>query len=431
MNNPHLDRALLLFQQNRLDMADRELRQVLAADPSDAHAHSLLALCLSERKQFKEATAEAEQAIHLAPDFAFAHYARAHVLKDRNRDQEALAAVREAIRLDPSDADYRALEAALLVDLKKWPEALAAAERGLELDAEHVGCTNLRAVALVRLGRKAEAGQTIDAALAKNPDNAVTHANQGWTLLHQGEARRALDHFREALRLDPGNEWARAGIVEALKARNIIYALMLKYFLFMSKLSSGAQWGIILGGYFLNRLLAGMARTNPDLAPWVLPFRIVYVSFVLMTWLAYPLFNLLLRLNRFGRMALTPEQIVESNWVGGCLFLALLSLSGCVAFGFNSPWIMSLAVFGLLSMPLSGLFRCAEGWPRHTMMAVTLVLLLLGLGAITLLWQAGEGANESAGATADTAFGLLGIFALGVLGSAFLANFLASQRPEY
>src|SRR5206468_3894993 len=149
-----------------------------------------------------------------------------------------------------------------------------AAEQGLQLDPEHVGCANLRAMAMVKLGRKAEAGATIDAALAKNPDNALTHANQGWTLLEKGDAKKALEHFCEALRLDPENAWARHGIVEALKARNLIYAVMLKYFLWMSKLSRQAQWAIILIGYFGNQMLGSMARTNPRLAPWVLPLRI-------------------------------------------------------------------------------------------------------------------------------------------------------------
>src|SRR5438876_7808655 len=127
---------------------------------------------------------------------------------------------------------------------------------------------------MVKLGRKAEAGTTIDAALARNPDSAVTHANQGWTLLEKGEPKKALEHFREALRLDPENEWARHGIVEALKARNVIYGLMLRHFLWMSKLSPAAQWGVILGGYFLNRMLGTAAKTSPDLAPWLLPIRI-------------------------------------------------------------------------------------------------------------------------------------------------------------
>jgi tetratricopeptide (TPR) repeat protein len=430
LTNPNLQRGLLLLQQSRHEQAESELRQALAQEPQDAYAHALLVLCLTAREKFDDATAEARQAIHLAPDFSFAHYAHARVLYDRNHYPEARAAIEEAIRLDSTEADYFSLLAMIHFDERRWTDALAAAEQGLQFDSEHIGCTNLRAMAMVKLGRKAEAGATIDAALARNPDDATTHANQGWTLLEKGDSRKALEHFREALRLDPENDWARRGIIEALKARNLIYAVMLKYFFWMSKLSPRAQWGIVLGGYFGSQMLGALANSQPAFAPWVLPLRILYVAFAVLTWTAYPIFNLLLRLNRFGRLALTPQQTVESNWVGASLGLALISLCGCLVQGFGSPWVMSLAVFGLLLLPLSGLFRCATGWPRQTMMAVVVVLVLVGGSAITLIWAAARDGDRYVETTANNAFSLLSLFALGVLASSFLANYLATRRPR-
>jgi tetratricopeptide (TPR) repeat protein len=428
--NPHLERAILLYQQSRHELAEAELGQALAFDPDDAYAHALLAMCLADREKFEDATTEARQAIQLAPDFPFAHYAHARVLYDRNHHPEARAAVEEAIRLDPEDADYHSLLAGIHFDEKRWPDVLNAAEQGLQLDAEHTGCTNLRAMAMVKLGRKAEAGAAIDAALAKNPDNALTHANQGWTLLEQGEPRKALEHFREALRLDPENEWARSGIVEALKARNIIYAVMLKYFLWMSKLSRRAQWGIILVGYFGNRLLGAAARSNPDLASWLLPIRILYVAFALMTWLAYPLFNLMLRLNRFGRLALSREQIVASNWVGVCVFATLVGLAGCMLYGMDSLWLFVALVSGFLMLPVAGVFRCSEGWPRNLMAACTVVLALLGLSLLALVVGAEFRLMDETKSVVSAIKGLIGIFLIGAVASTWLTNILISQRPR-
>jgi tetratricopeptide (TPR) repeat protein len=423
--NPNLERALLLFQQSRHDLAEAELRQALDHEPQDAYAHALLALCLAAREKFDDATAEARQAIHLGPDFPFAHYAHARVLYDRNHYPEARAAIEEAIRLDSTDADYFSLLAAIHFDEKRWPDALAAAEQGLQFDSENVGCTNLRAMAMVKLGRRAEAGATIEAALAKNPDNSLTHANQGWTLLEKGEPKKALEHFREALRLDPENEWARRGIIEALKARNLIYAVMLKYFFWMSKLSSRAQWGILLGGYFGNRLLGTLANSNPDLAAWVLPLRILYISFALLTWTADPLFNLLLRLNKFGRLVLSREQVVASNFIGTSLMLAVLALGGCLGFGFDGGWLVGALVFGLLVLPLAGTFKCATGWPRATMASYTGAMAVAGILAVTLHFI-----PAPANGTKLAAVLFLGLFVLGAIGSGWLANILIMQRPR-
>ncbi len=428
--NAHLQRALLLLDQSRHALAEGEVRQALGQDPNDAFAHAVLALTLVGQEKRADATAAARQAIHLAPDVPFVHYALARVLYDRNDHAGALKAAEEAVRLDPADADYLSLVAAIHVDERRWPAALEAAERGLQQDAEHVGCTNLRAIALVRLGRKAEAGATMDAALAKAPEDATTHANMGWTLLHRGEPKPALEHFREALRLDPENEWARAGIVEALKAQNFIYALMLKYFLWMAKFPPGTQWAIILGGYFGFRLTAGLAAANPGLAVVLLPLKFAYIVFALMTWLAQPLFNLLLRLNRFGRLALSREQIVASNWVGACLGLAVVCVVGWLLAGLTGPLIMGALVFGMLALPVSAVFNCAAGWPRRVMAGYSGLLAAVGLVAFGgELMTAGQARGEPNGLR-ELAGAAFGLFVLGIFLNNFVANYLLSRRPQ-
>src|SRR5690606_1373599 len=151
---------------------------------------------------------------------------------------------------DSANADFYAQLATVLFQQKKWQAALDASLEGLKFDAEHTGCTHLRSMALTQLGRQQEAIATVDSALARDPDNEYAHTNKGWALLHEGKPKEALEHFREALRLDPNYEYAQHGIVEALKARNFIYRWMLAYFLWMSRLSDRAKWGVILGGYF-------------------------------------------------------------------------------------------------------------------------------------------------------------------------------------
>jgi tetratricopeptide (TPR) repeat protein len=414
----------MLYQQSRFEMAETELRQALGANPDHAYAHSVLALCLMERKRLDEATEEARQGVHLSPDFAFAHYALAKVLYDRDRHDEAQSAIEEAIRLDPEDADYRFVLGAIHFDERRWADALRAAEQGLETDPEHPPCTNLRAMALVKLGRTREAGDTIDAALARDPENSATHANQGWTLLEAGKPNEALGHFRESLRLQPENEWARAGIVEALKARNPVYALMLRYFLWMGKLSRQAQWGVIFGGYFINRILTQAARSSPDVAPWLLPFRILFGVFLLLTWTAEPLFNLMLRLDSFGRLALSREQIVESNWIGTAMLLGLLSLGACFVWGFDSPFLLSAIVFGFLIVPLAGTFSAPAGRPRRIMTIYTAVLATLGVGALVMELAAGDG-------DAEPGWVFFAPFLIGVFLSGWVANYLIMRgRPK-
>ncbi len=376
--NPHLQHAQILLQQHRPELAETSLRRALGEEPDLAPAHSLLGLCLASQKKFAEAESSAGQAIALAPDHPFAHYAMASVLEDRNKLPDAEAAIRQAIALDPADADYHAVLAQILLRREDKNGALAAAEAALRLDPEHVGANNLRAIALTQLGRKEEAGHTIEKTLAQNPDDAVSHANRAWNLLHQGRPKEALPHFREALRIDPNNEWARAGCVEAMKAGNRFYALMLRYFLWTGRLSSHARLALILGLWFGHRILRNIAKTNPALAPFILPITILYVGFVLSTWLADPLFNLLLRLSPYGRHLLADDQRRQATAVGLSLATATLCLVVWLLSGLDAEaWLVTAGAFAALMLPLAGIFSCPRGWPRTTMIAVTSALGLL------------------------------------------------------
>jgi tetratricopeptide (TPR) repeat protein len=398
-----VERAQLLLRQSRAEEAERELRQALAAAPNDPAAHGLLALSLAMRARHEEATQAAAQAVRLAPDWPFPHYALAHVLQERGQLAQAERAIDEAIRLSPTRANMFATLASIRAQRQNWGGALEAAEHGLTLDPEEVDCANVRAMALVRLGRRDDAQATLDTALAHQPDNALTHANQGWALLHAGDHRAALVRFREALRLDPQLEWAREGLVKALKARNPLYGLLLRYFLWMSRLPSRTRWAILIGAVLAARLLG--------------PLVLLYLLFMWLTWVAEPMSNLLLRLSRYGRLALSEEERVASNWLGGCLGVAVgLAV---LALPLRSVAVLAAAgAFAALAIPLSATFECDRGWPRTTMTLYTGALALLAVAGVAVSLATGEGA----------ALALVGTAALGALLGTWVGNILIVQR---
>ncbi len=374
-------RALILIQHNRWPDAERELRSALAEDPQSAQGHALLALVMLEQLKLNDATELAQRAITLDPDEPFAHYALAAVLQKRNRYADALVPLAEAIRLDPFDPKHHALMAQIKLDQRNWPTALEAANRGLEVDPNHAACVNLRGIALVNLGRRDEAMHTIDGALQRDPENTITHANQGWALLHRNQPKPAMEHFREAMRLDPTNDWAKAGIVEAMKARNPLYRVLLAYFLFMSRKSAQLQFAIVLGGYFGYRALLSFQQSNPQWSAFTMPIIALYVVFALSTWLAPALANLLLRIDRFGRYALSLEQTWTSNLVGGLLLTAFAAFIAFIATGLF-PLLLAALFTGLLAIPASLIFVCDDGWLRWSAAAITVGLALVGVGEI-------------------------------------------------
>jgi tetratricopeptide (TPR) repeat protein len=59
--NIHLNRAHLLMQQHRFDLAEEQLRLALAEGSETATAHAFLSLCLIESGKIEDAIREAQQ----------------------------------------------------------------------------------------------------------------------------------------------------------------------------------------------------------------------------------------------------------------------------------------------------------------------------------------------------------------------------------
>ncbi|MDF3056695.1 MAG: hypothetical protein K0R17_910 [Rariglobus sp.] len=407
----HLQRAELLLAQSRPADAEREVKQALLAGPDDPSAHGLLALCLAAQNKLADSLEAARAAVGLAPDSGYFHYVHAHVLHRLDRDRDALEAVREAIRLDPGSEDNFALLSSIHLAQRDWNAALEAAERGLALNPEHTLSANLRAMSLVRLGRNSEATDTVDYALERAPESAFSHANQGWNCLHRNDPRRAQDHFREALRLQPDLEYARQGMLESLKARNPVYRGMLAYFLWMGRLSTKLQWAFVIVTFFGVRAVRGLADSQPQLG-WVLvPLLVLFYLFIYLSWTAGPMFNLLLRLNPFGRLVLSRDERVASNWFGTVFILAL---GTAIAWPLGGGVVaMLLAIMlAMLSVCVAAVFG-KQGRSRAILATATGVLALLGLGSFAL----GLLGHEKA-------LAMLPLFFFGFLGFQILASTL-------
>ena len=392
------DRGALLHDQGRHDLAEREFREHLRTQPDDGIGHALLSLTLVELERLPDADHESMTGIALAPDESFAHYARARVLLARRHHEEAVAAASETTRLDPDHPRGFAVLAAARLGQRRWSDAVAATDAGLALEPENENLLTIRGLALRHMGRSEESRQSFEGALRRDPENSYAHASRGLGLLHDGRMSQALDAFREALRLDPTNEMARAGLVEALKARNPLYAVLLQGMLFIGRLSGRATFFLFLGFFLVQRTLRELLRTQPSLAPIVVPLLGVYLFVVWLTYAADPLFNLLLRLDPLGRHALTDEQRLESSIVGPLVGIGVpAALIAVLTGGAAVPAILAILGLGLV-IPLASAFASDPGWPRNVMLFLTVMVAVAGAIGLALA-MSGDGAT-------GTVFGL-------------------------
>lgn len=309
-----LERAVILIEQSRYELADRELRQQLAIDPNNPYAHALLSICLVERQQDREAIKEAELAVSLAPDLPDTYYTLGKVLYIQSQFDKAKIAVKEAIRLE-SVAEYFALLSAIDLAQGDRTQALFNAEQGLSIEPDHLFCLNLRAMALLELNRYQEAQNTLEIAIAQEPENGISYTTLGWTLLHCGKFQSALKYFGVALRLNPEQERARKGMLEALKSRYRLYRLIFQYELWLSRLNFFLRYFIIFSLFLLSIFKL---------------FFLLFLGLILLLGIAKPVFTLILRLDNDGRLTLSPAEIAASNWSGLAFLSAMIAFVGWI-----------------------------------------------------------------------------------------------------
>lgn len=378
--NVHLRRAHLLLEQERYELAENELRMALAEESGNAFAHTLLACCLRNQERFDDATAEAQLAIASDPMSAHGYHELALIMRDRNRLPEARAAVQEAIRLEPWEASHFAVQAAIEAKANDWKACLEAADRGLEQDPDSVMCGNLRSMALMTLGRRGEASEAATSALQRTPNNPVAHANEGWRQLHLRQPEKAMQHFQEALRLDPTSQYAQNGIIEAMKTRNIVYRWLFAFLLWTSRFPPRVQLMLAIGLLFGQRAMVALFQMIPALSPFAPVIGIAYVLFVWSTWCGSALFDLVLLTSSFGRLALPPDRKVKAKLIGGCVGLAcVFLLSYAMQSGsdvFTLRYIMAMMFLGM-TFPLITLFQQKRGTRKVVALAWSLALFAM------------------------------------------------------
>jgi tetratricopeptide (TPR) repeat protein len=405
-----LERAQQLVQLQRYKEAEKDLRLLLTQQPENPDALALLAICQAEQGQLPEAMKTIQNAIGKSPDNDHLLYLHSLFLFRSNKLKESERVIQNAISLHPRSADYFGLLAAIKISQKEFSQGLDYANQGLEIDPDNLQCLNTRSNALFKLNRKDEAYSTIQEALNQDPENELTHTNLGWGLLERGDHKKALSHFREALKINPNYEYAKAGLIEGLKARYLFYRLFLKYAFFISNLKGKYQWALLIGLYVGIRIIDNVANKNPDLAMWLKPIVYLYIAFALSTWIIVPLSNLFLRLNVYGKFALSKDEIRSSNFVAIGFFVGLAAL--LIYLFVRTDAYLLLGIFGITMMiPLSSMLKPEGSKSKKILVAYTIGLLILGIVGTAI-----EFSNPGHGG------GVFQIYAIGILAYSWVAN---------
>lgn len=416
MEDIRLSKVEILIQQKKFAEAEKILSALLSEDSNNFQLLVLLAEVHLQQDNLDKALSVINHAIGLYPDEPHGFYIKCRIALDQDNLNEAEKNINNAIELDPHDADYFALLATIKLTRKQFEDALRIANIALNIDAENILALNTRSAALHKLDRNTEAFNTIEGALREDPNNAYTHANYGWVLLERGEHVKALEHFKESLSNDPTFDYARTGMLEALKARNPIYRLFLNYSFFISNLTKNYQWGVLIGFFLGFKLLRMIANSNEALEPILTPIIIALALIAFSTWIIRPFSNLFLRFNKYGQFLLDDNEKANSNLVA--ISFGVSIVGAVLYFVLTDEKMLTVAGFGFTMMlPLGKLFLPSKH--KHALLIYTIALGVIGLISIVFTFMNGEVFNQ-----------FTGIYLLGVIIFSWLANYFVIQEEN-
>jgi Flp pilus assembly protein TadD len=119
----HADRGHQLLRQGFWLEAEREFRESIALNASNAEAHAGLASVLESGNHLPEARSEADEAIRLHPS-AEAFLVQAKLELRENRTGTAAEEIDRALRLEPSNPAAQALKRAIAAKLAQEAQPL-------------------------------------------------------------------------------------------------------------------------------------------------------------------------------------------------------------------------------------------------------------------------------------------------------------------
>lgn len=409
----HILRAEQLVETRRINDAIKELELALGFEPNNSRALWLMSTSYFNIGDYDRSMAFARSLVAAEPDSDYGHYMLALNFNQQQKPEKAEEHIRRSLSINPNDADYYAFLGQLYMDKKEWEKALEYAAEGLANDAENAACLNIRSITLTKLGRGDELKVSIAESLSANPQDAGTHAAAGWSKLETRKYSEAKVHFAEALRLDPNNEWARSGMIEALKAKNIFYRGFLQYFFWVSKFKNQTQWAIIIIIYFGQRVLRFAAKGMPFL---YIPYFIL-IGFSYLTWIIDPLFNLVVLTDRHGRYLLDKREKTGAIFVGSGLGLAMACL--VLALSLNLDKLFYPAIyFASIIIPVATYYGLSQ-FTRNLAKIGIFTAVLAAVGGIALVLVA-LGLE-------DTALKVGILYLIGIMAFSWVANYISMK----
>jgi Flp pilus assembly protein TadD len=290
---------LLTFARRQMRIGNyagaiEQLRQVLAADPTDAEAHALLAFCLHATKRLYAAEYEAQQALAAAPELPAAHLAAGGIQLTRRRFAAAERHLREALALDPTDATAYRLLASVYDGWDRRQLVEPTLRQGLQHAPDNPELIAELGLHLLHTGKLDEAEARAREALAIDAACADAVLLMGQVMLRRGDIEGAREQALLCLSGDANYAPALHLLCAAKMRANPFLGIWWRFAVWMGRFGNTNTLIIIIGSYVVYRLAGQLLEDSGhgDLASLL---SILWLILCAYSWAAAGLFQKMLK----------------------------------------------------------------------------------------------------------------------------------------
>jgi tetratricopeptide (TPR) repeat protein len=425
----HLDRADILLDLDKYELAEQELRKEIAENPDSDLAHGSLARCLINQQQVgPETLSILEYALSLNAENDWLHYLLAIYWHIKGEFDPAQAAINVAIELDPNSERYFDILARILFDRGNdqfkthsrrvlliilivsrgslWPIAMgilsmcrgywlrsylqpvfAPLETSLSLDPEYLSALNLQTQLLITTNRSHRALTSSLNALAIDPNHDITHKLHAQILSGLGKYTAAADHFQSSLRIDPSSAEAKAGLLEATRSQYRIYPWI-----------SITNWRgkVVLAIGFAIAVVIGVSTIWLHSEDALLVFiYLIFIPAACISFAAPIIFNLWLQLNPKTKLLITSSMSIRRVIWGNYFASLMISTIGAIYLLIFLLMLVNnqsaqAVIAAWIGLAVGILISTATFWPvtdRHRLRSLPVIYQLIvgGLGLINIV----------------------------------------------
>jgi tetratricopeptide (TPR) repeat protein len=212
----------LLSGSARFDEAARELKEILAADPSSAEAHMLLGIAyrgMGTPEMMGEAVAEFRQAIALNPKMLAVRLYLAHCYLALGRPIRAKEELEAGLAIAPGQPQLTALLGETERQLKNSKRAVELLREAMKADGGAPQTRYYLALALFDADQPVDALKELQQVVAAKPTALEPYISLGVVYLEGGKVDEAIETLRMGTAIDPDRPDLRVQLARAYRSK--------------------------------------------------------------------------------------------------------------------------------------------------------------------------------------------------------------------